>query len=577
MTSRMRTCAAVAGQGVCAGMENRSPSSSRPRSVGDPDLRSPASDPTSEVAEPLFATLCELAADAIVIVDDDFQIVHFNHGASSIFGYRPEEALGAPLSILLPPRARSQHEQYMRRFATSEQATKAMGVRGQISGVRKNGEEFPAEASISKLVQNGRTLYTAWLRDVSAHRRSEEAQEFLASVGEALATSLDYQETLAHVSRLAVPLLGETCILDIYIEGGAREVTVADVDPAVEDLTRAMRRRYPPLFESHPLSEVRSTGRPLLLSDLDETAVHRMTVNEEHRHMVERLRWRSATFVPLFARHHALGVLTCVSRSRQLDEDDLALAVELARRAALAIDNALLYARAQQATRARDEVLGVVSHDLRNPLATISMCAAALLDPTPPSLEGVHSMADAIRHSAELAEGIIRDLFDVTTLEAGRLSLHRKVVSAWEILQRTSEQFAPHAERAGIRFSVHAAADLPDLDVDAARVEQVLFNLLGNAVKFTPADGEIVLSARGDEQCKSVRFSVADSGIGISADDLPHIFDRFWQVHRTHRGGAGLGLAIAKGIVESHGGTLTVTSAPRAGSTFAFTLPIAAQ
>ena len=557
-------------------MMNRSPRNSRPGSVVDSDLTSPTSDVT-EVAEPLFATLCELAADAIVIVDDDFRIVHFNHGASRIFGYRPEEAMGTPMSALVPLRARAQHEHYMRRFAESEEATREMGARGQISGVRKNGDEFPAEASISKLVRNGRTLYTAWLRDVSVHRRAEQAQEFLASVGEALATSLDYQETLAHVSRLAVPLLGDTCILDIYIDGGAREVTVADVDPAVEDLTRVMRRHYPPLFESHPLSEVRTTGRPLLLSDLDEAAIARMTVNEEHRHMVERLRWRSATFVPLFARQHALGVLTCVSRTRQLDGDDLALAVELARRAALAIDNALLYARAQQATRARDEVLGVVSHDLRNPLATISMCAGALLDPTPPSLEGVHSMADAIRHSAEWAEGIIRDLFDVTTLEAGRLSLHRSAVSAWDILQRTSEQFAPHAERAGIRFSVLAAADLPELDVDAARVEQVLLNLLGNAVKFTPADGEIVLSARGDEKRESVRFSVADSGIGISADDLPHIFDRFWQVHRTHRGGAGLGLAIAKGIVESHGGTLTVTSAPGAGSTFAFTLPIAAQ
>jgi PAS domain S-box-containing protein len=557
----------------------RSPRSERSASPNGAALIPPSSGSrvASEIAEPMFATLCELAADAIVIVDDDFRIVDFNNGASVIFGYSAAEVVGAPLSILLPPHARDQHEQYMRRFAMSGEATREMGARGQISGIRKNGEEFPAEASISKIVQNGRTLFTAWLRDVSVHRRAEDAQGFLASVGEALATSLDYQETLAHVTRLAVPLLGDACILDIYVDGGAREVTVADVDPAAEDLTRVMRRRYPPLFESHPLSEVRTTGRPLLLPELDEAAIARMTVNEEHRHMVERLRWRSATFVPLFARQHALGVLTCVSRSRQLDEDDLALAVELARRAALAIDNALLYARAQQATRARDEVLGVVSHDLRNPLATISMCAGALLDPTPPPLDGVRAMGEAIRHSAEWAEGIIRDLFDVTTLEAGRLALHRSVVAAWKILQWTSEQFGPHAERAGVRFTVHAAADLPQLDVDAARVEQVLLNLLGNAVKFTPRGGQIVLSARGDAERKSVRFSVADSGVGISADDLPNIFDRFWQIHRTHRGGAGLGLAIAKGIVESHGGSISVTSAPGAGSTFSFTLPVAPQ
>ncbi|HEX5972830.1 MAG TPA: PAS domain-containing sensor histidine kinase [Gemmatimonadaceae bacterium] len=574
----MPTRDGTAGQGGCAVMVKRSPSTARPGSLTDHDLLpSSGRSAAGEVAEPLFAALCELAADAIVIVDDDFRIVHFNNGASRIFGYSADEVIGSPLRILLPPRARDEHDRYMRRFSRSEEATREMGARGQISGIRKNGEEFPAEASISKIVQHGRMLFTAWLRDVSVHRRAEDAQSFLATVGEALATSLDYQETLAHVSRLAVPLLGDACILDIYIEGGAREVTVADVDPAAEDLTRVMRRRYPPLFESHPLSEVRETGRPLLLPVLDESAIARMTVNEEHRHMVERLGWKSASFVPLFARQHALGVLTCCSRSRQLDEDDLSLAVELARRAALAIDNALLYARAQQATRARDEVLGVVSHDLRNPLATISMCAGALLDPAPPPVDGVRSMADAIRHSAEWAEGIISDLFDVTTLEAGRLSLHRTRVAAWEILQSTSGQFAPHAERAGVRFAVHAAADLPELDADPARVEQVLLNLLGNAVKFTPRGGEIVLSARGSEDRRSVRFSVADSGIGISAEDLPNIFDRFWQVHRTHRGGAGLGLAIAKGIVESHGGTMSVTSAPGAGSTFAFTLPVAPQ
>ena len=559
-------------------MSKRSPSNPRQPSLRESNVSPPPTgSATRDGTEPLFATICELAADAIVIVDDDFRIVHFNSGASRIFGYSADEVVGASLRILLPPRARDEHEQYMRRFAIAGEATREMGARGQISGVRKNGEEFPAEASISRLVQDGRTLYTAWLRDVSVHRRADDAQAFLASVGEALASSLDYQETLAHVSRLAVPLLGDACILDIYIDGGAREVTVADVDPAAEDLTRVMRRRYPPLFESHPLTGVRSTGRPVLLPVLDEPEIARMTVNEEHRHMVERLQWRSAAFVPLFARQHALGVLTCCSRSRQLDEDDLALAVELARRAALAIDNALLYARAQQATRARDEVLGVVSHDLRNPLATISMCAGALLDPTPPPLEGVRAMGEAIRHSAEWAEGIIRDLFDVTTLEAGRLSLHRSRVSPWDILQRTSEQFAPHAERAGVTFAVHAAAELPELDVDPARVEQVLLNLLGNAVKFTPRGGQIVLSARADEDRRSVRFSVADSGIGISAEDLPNIFDRFWQVHHTHRGGAGLGLAIAKGIVESHGGSMSVTSAPGAGSTFAFTLPVAGQ
>lgn len=411
--------------------------------------------------------------------------------------------------------------------------------------------------------------------DLTDRHRDEVGQRFLSSVGEALSASLDYQETLAKVTRLAVPLLGEACIVDIYLDDGTREVSVADADPASEDLTRVMRERYPPLFESHPLTEVRRTRHPLLLCDLDEAAIDRMTVNDEHRRMVERLGWRSALFVPLYAREHALGVLTCCSRSRQLDDCDLSLATELSRRAALAIDNALLYARARRATQARDEVLGIVSHDLRNPLATISMCAGALLDPVPAPPEGVRAMAESIRHAAEWAEGIIRDLLDVTTLEAGRLSLDRAPVPAVRLLESALEQFLPTANQAGLELDVDADGELPLLDVDANRVQQVILNLLGNAAKFTSPGGRVTLSARADQERRTVEFAVSDTGIGIAAADLPNIFDRFWQVHRTRRGGAGLGLAIAKGIVESHGGSMRVQSEPGVGSTFSFTLPVA--
>ena len=525
-------------------------------------------------AESVFARIVDLATDAIVTVDDNFRIVQFNHGATTIFGYGADEAIGAPLDLLLPERARDDHARYMERFATSPENSRRAGDRAVITGVRKDGEEFPAEASISKMVVGGRTLFTAWLRDVSARRRAERAREFLVSVSEALAASLDYQETLMRIARLAVPLLGDACIVDIYLGDDTREVTVADIDPDLEDVTRLMRTRYPPLFESHPLAEVRLTRRPLLLAEIDEAAMQRLTTDDEHRRMVTRLGWRSAMFVPLFARGHALGVLTCCSRSRRLGDDDLALAVDVARHAALAIDNALLYARAQQATRTRDEVLGIVSHDLRNPLATISMCAGALLDPDPPPVEGVRSMAEAIRHSAGWAEGIIRDLLDVTTLEAGRLSLHRELVSPARIFEAVREQFAPHVRHASVEFEIVADADLPPMNVDAQRIEQVILNLLSNAAKFTPAGGRITLTAHANER-GIVTMSVTDTGIGIAPDDLPRLFDRFWQVQRTRRGGAGLGLAIAKGIVESHGGVMRVRSELGAGSTFSFTVPAA--
>ena len=530
---------------------------------------------TESGSDSLFAEILDLATDAIVTVDERYRIVQFNRGASAAFGYTAEEAIGKPLSMLLPEGVREIHDRHMERFASSPESSRHTGRDEQIYGRRRNGEEFPVEASISKLRVHGRILFTAWMRDITERRRNEEAQRFLAAVGDTLSTTLDYQKTLVRVTRLAVPLLGDACIVDIYLEDGTREVSVADVNPAAEDLTRVMREKYPPLFEAHPLTEVRRKRRPLLIPELDESVIQRMTLDDEHRRMVERLGWRSAMFVPLFARGHALGVFTCCSRTLTFDDDDLVLAVEMARRASHAIDNALLYTRARQATQARDEVLGIVSHDLRNPLATITMCAGALLDPVPAPPEGVRSMAESIRHSAEWAEGIIRDLLDVTTLEAGRLSMNRAPVAAAQLIENAREQFLPLATQAGLAFEVEADDNLPVADVDAMRVQQVILNLLGNAAKFTSRGGRITLSAHADNAHGRVAFSVTDSGVGIAEADLPNVFDRFWQVHRTRRGGAGLGLAIAKGIVESHGGTMTVESELGVGSTFSFTLPIA--
>lgn len=528
-------------------------------------------------ADHLLAGILDLATDAIVTVDEQHRIVHFNRGASTIFGYTAEEASGAPLSMLIPEHLRDLHVHHMEHFAQSADASRRTSAHQQIYGRRRNGEEFPVEASISKLRVGGRVLFTAWMQDITERHRAEKAQEFLSSVGVALSASLEYQETLARATRLAVPILGDTCIVDMYLEDGTREVTVADVDPASEDLARVMRTSYPPLFESPPFAEARRARQPTFLPDLDDASVAAMAADEEHRRMIARIGWRSAMFVPLFAREHALGVITCFSRTRRHDRRDYALAIELARRAALAIDNSLLYTRARQATQARDEVLGIVSHDLRNPIATITMCAGALLDPAPAPPEGVRSMAEAIRHSAAWAEGIIRDLLDVTTLEAGRLSLHRAPVSTAQLLENAREQFLPLATQGSLEFEVVADGQLPIVDVDAMRVQQVLLNLLGNAAKFTPAGGCITLSAHAPRGSPVVEFSIADTGVGISEADLPNIFDRFWQVHRTRRGGAGLGLAIAKGIVESHGGSMRVESEPGVGSTFFFTLPVAAS
>jgi signal transduction histidine kinase len=244
-----------------------------------------------------------------------------------------------------------------------------------------------------------------------------------------------------------------------------------------------------------------------------------------------------------------------------------------------AMERQRLLLEAQRATRARDMVLGVVAHDLRNPISTIKMCAAALDGAAAP--DQVASMRGVIQRSAEWMEHIIRDLLDVTRIEAGRLAVELGEVPVREVLRRARELHAPLADDRGVRFDVQlagaaldaAAAPAPVLLADADRVLQAIGNLVGNAIKFTPAGGRVTLHATPRTDVPMVRVAVTDTGPGIAPEHLAHVFDRFWQARETRRAGAGLGLAIVKGIVEAHGGVLGVESTVGAGTTFWFDLP----
>lgn len=235
-------------------------------------------------------------------------------------------------------------------------------------------------------------------------------------------------------------------------------------------------------------------------------------------------------------------------------------------------DNARLYSEAQAAIRARDEVLGVVAHDLRNPIGTIRMTAEFRSEAeVPEEKRGQHY--GVIIRAADRMNRLIHDLLDVSSIEAGRLSITREPLEIPSLFDEVREMFAVHADAKSQSLQFDRPAGLPVIVGDRARLLQVFGNLLGNAVKFTPEGGRIGVSA--EAVADAVRIVVADSGPGIAKEELPHVFDRFWQLERSRRGGAGLGLAITKGIVEAHDGQLTVTSTPGVGTTFVFTLPAA--
>jgi len=320
---------------------------------------------------------------------------------------------------------------------------------------------------------------------------------------------------------------------------------------------------------------VPEVGPPVVRQNLSPEMLASFSRNADHLRALRAVDPHSVVAVPLVARGQNLGVIVLVSStpSRVYGPADVRLAEQLAYRAALSIESARLYRVAQGAIRARDEVLGIVAHDLRNPLSSILMHAARLHSRGSEPVDRSRKAAEAIERSAKRMNRLIEDLLDVTRMDAGRLSVEKTRVPAEQVVADSVEAQKPLAASASVQLRLEVARDLPEVRADRDRLLQALENLIGNAVKFTAPGGRITVGVapRNGE----VLFWVTDTGSGIAKDDLPHLFDRFWQAHKSSRRGAGLGLPIVKGIVEAHGGRIWVESTLGVGSTFFFTMPSA--
>ena len=355
----------------------------------------------------LYSGFLAISADAVIAVDDEQHIIFFNEGAERIFGYSASEVGGKYLAMLLPERYRATHRGHVHGFGAAHGRARLMGERQEISGLRKSGEEFPAEASIQRMEIGGKDIYAAVLRDVSARYRAEEA-------------------------------------------------------------------------------------------------LH-------------------------------------------------------------------------QAIRARDDMMGIVSHDLRNPASAVKMLARSILAESRDRGDipaDVTERVEIMQQAAAQIDALIQDLLDVTRLEAGRLTVLPRDVDPVPLVEAALHAMRALAESSGVELKATYGESLPMVHADPDRVTQLLSNLVGNALKFTPAGGRVEVHVQAHDEAALV--SVIDNGEGIPAEQLPHVFDRFFQVSSSRIGsrhGAGLGLPIARGIVEAHGGTIWIESAPGHGTTVRFTLP----
>jgi PAS domain S-box-containing protein len=403
--------------------------------------------------------------------------------------------------------------------------------------------------------------------------------EFLAKAGNALSASLDYHETLRAVARLAVPSIADWCAVDILEGRELRRVAVAHVDPEKVEMARQLQERYP-ADPNRPggIQEVIQTGKAAYMSRIPPAMLEAVARDDEHRRIIKELDLHSYMCVPLVTRDTAFGAITFVSAEsrREYAEADLQFARELAARASLAVENSRAYARANEVSRLKDEFLATLSHELRTPLnAVLGYSRMVRLGTLPP--DRTKGALEVLERNATALKQIIEDVLDVSRIVAGRMRLNVETVNLTDILRESIATVTPAAEAKGVRIETVLDPRSGLVTGDPNRLQQIVWNLMSNAIKFTPRGGGVHLRlSRVDSH---VEIGVSDTGIGISRDFLPFVFEPFRQADATfarEHGGLGLGLGIAKQLAELHGGTITASSEGRGrGATFVVTLPSA--
>ncbi len=416
--------------------------------------------------------------------------------------------------------------------------------------------------------------------DIHEQKRAEESARYLAEASAALAVVVDYKSTLQKVANLAIPYFADWAAVDVVDDGSLQRLAVAHQNAEKIALAHELGRHYPP----HPLAPggigaVFRTGKPEILGEITDEMLVKGAKDERHLRLLRALDLKSYICVPLIVSGNTLGVLTFATAEsgRRYTEADLALAMDLAHRAEVAIENTQLYQALRESDRRKDEFLATLAHELRNPLAPIRNSLQILKMPRVDAATAERSremMERQVHHLVRLVD----DLLDVSRVMRGKIELRKERVEIATVVARAVETVQPLIDAQGHQLSVRLSAESLPVDADPVRLAQVVGNLLTNAAKYTEPHGRIELTAERELDMAVLR--VQDNGIGIARELLPHIFELFVQVDPAatrSQGGLGIGLTLVKNLVEMHNGTVDARSAGLGkGSEFIVRLPLAA-
>jgi PAS domain S-box-containing protein len=502
------------------------------------------------------------------------RFVRFNRAGEDLLGWSRQMLIGKSDYDFWP---KEQAEFFVEKDRESMKSGAVVDTPEEPILTRYRGVRILHTRKVPILDTAGNPIYLLGIsEDITERRRIEKEQQFLAEVNAALSSSLEYEQTLATLAQLIAENIADWSVVDVIDEQGqVSRVKVASADPNQAALCAVLEQMPPDRDLPHLLRSVMESKQSVVVEQVTLRYIESLSQGPAHLQALEAMRVISLVAVPLLLRGQPLGALAFASStpSHVYGQSDLRLAEALADRAAIAIENARLYRASVYATQLRDQVLGVVAHDLRSPLSNILMQISASKRQGPEPERRSQKPLEVIERAAARMNRLIQDLLDVAVMEAGPLTIERAQLSAGGVIVEAVEMQRPLASSSSLELRVEVDPDVPDVLGDRDRLLQVFENLIGNAIKFTKAGGRITAGAApGDND---VVFWVADTGCGIASENLPRVFDRFWQATRAGRQSAGLGLSITKGIVEAHGGRIWVESTEGRGSTFFFTIPTA--
>lgn len=530
--------------------------------------------PTQTLDEGRYRALLDAVPASLFATTPNHELDFVNRYWSEYSGLSLEETGEVPEPIIHPDdvdRVMKAMQEYLQRGEPFSIEYRAR---------RRNGE-YRWHLSHTLPVRDADGKLLGWVGaaiDINDRKRAEEGQAFLLAAGQALSRSLDYDTTLQTLARLSIPYLGDGCEIDL-IEGNVLALAaMAHVDPAKEEIARRMRERYPPPIDGpHPAARAVRTGRPVI-TEVKAGVLERLTADQEHREMAEMLGVSVSVSVPLVAHGAALGAMTFLRTTPpSFRSDEIEVAMDLGRRAGMAVESARLYRDAQRkseelriANATKDELLALVAHELRTPLTTIRGNAELLARRASALTEEERARAlNDVRRDAERLQRLMDNMLALSQLEAD--GIETEPLRLQQVLPRLAvvhQRVAPARE-----ILVEVEPDIPPVLAHATYFDQVVENLLSNAEKYSPPNTPIELTARRESD--EALITVADRGSGISEEEAAAVFMPFYRADKAReKAGLGLGLTVCRRLVEAQGGRIWAQPREGGGTLMQFTLPL---